>query len=101
MNNWKKSSKKNDVEVYTYNIEGNYTGFMGISELQYSAEDIMHVLNKPEIPFSCNPFGEKNGDTWANWSRNIRYLYEIQRHDASKWERFCNIMQKDINWGCK
>ena len=59
MSLWRKSSRKNNVDIYTFTGEGNNTGFMGIAELPYNPETIIQALSKPEISFDCNPFGDK------------------------------------------
>ena len=60
LSNWKKSTKKNGVEVLTYNgDEGNYTGLMGVMELPFNHNDIFQALCEPEIPFNANPFADR------------------------------------------
>ena len=61
LSNWKKSTKKNGVEIFTYNgkEEGNYTGLMGIMELPFNHNDIFEALCIPEIPFNANPFADR------------------------------------------
>lgn len=52
---WKKSSKKNGVEISVYEDEA-YTGIKGSLEFPYNYKIVNKVLNQPEIPFKANVF---------------------------------------------
>lgn len=72
--NWKKTTTKNGVEIFTLDGEGNQTGIMGVAEFPYNYEVIMAALKDPEIPFKANSFADKL-EILEDVGENTKILY--------------------------